>query len=395
MIRILTAGESHGKALVGIIEGIPAGLEISVEYINFHLKRRQMGYGRGGRMRIESDEVEIISGVRFGKTLGSPIALMIKNKDWENWKSKMSIEEIDDVIEKITVPRPGHADLAGYFKYGFDDIRDVIERASARETAIRVACCSIARKLLEEMGIFIGSHVVQIGYVKVEDRNKLDKKIQKLIHKPKGALEVSLSADESEVRCLDKSVEKKMKEVIKNAMKNGDTVGGVFEVIVTGLPIGLGSYVQWDRRLDGLLAQVIMSIQAVKGVEIGPAFENATKFGSEVHDEIFVKNGKIYRKTNRAGGIEGGMTNGQPIVLRVAMKPISTVIKGLNSVDLKKLKPVKSRYERSDFCAVPSASIIAESVIAPVIANAVLEKFGGDSLKELKKNYKGAIFALW
>ncbi|CUU03790.1 chorismate synthase [Candidatus Kryptobacter tengchongensis] len=395
MIRILTAGESHGKALVGIIEGIPAGLEISVEYINFHLKRRQMGYGRGGRMRIESDEVEIISGVRFGKTLGSPIALMIKNRDWENWKSKMSIEEIDDVIEKITVPRPGHADLAGYFKYGFDDIRDVIERASARETAIRVACCSIARKLLEEMGIFIGSHVVQIGYVKVEDRNKLDKKIQKLIHKPKGALEVSLSADESEVRCLDKSVEKKMKEVIKNAMKNGDTVGGVFEVIVTGLPIGLGSYVQWDRRLDGLLAQVIMSIQAVKGVEIGPAFENATKFGSEVHDEIFVKNGKIYRKTNRAGGIEGGMTNGQPIVLRVAMKPISTVIKGLNSVDLKKLKPVKSRYERSDFCAVPSASIIAESVIAPVIANAVLEKFGGDSLKELKKNYKGAIFALW
>jgi len=395
MIRILTAGESHGKALVGIIEGIPAGLEISVEYINFHLKRRQMGYGRGGRMRIESDEVEIISGVRFGKTLGSPIALMIKNRDWENWKSKMSIEEIDDVIEKITVPRPGHADLAGYFKYGFDDIRDVIERASARETAIRVACCSIARKLLEEMGIFIGSHVVQIGYVKVEDRNKLDKKIQKLIHKPKGALEVSLSADESEVRCLDKSVEKKMKEVIKNAMKNGDTVGGIFEVIVTGLPIGLGSYVQWDRRLDGLLAQVIMSIQAVKGVEIGPAFENATKFGSEVHDEIFVKNGKIYRKTNRAGGIEGGMTNGQPIVLRVAMKPISTVIKGLNSVDLKRLKPVKSRYERSDFCAVPSASIIAESVIAPVIANAVLEKFGGDSLKELKKNYKGAIFALW
>jgi len=395
MIRILTAGESHGKALVGIIEGIPAGLEISVEYINFHLKRRQMGYGRGGRMRIESDEVEIISGVRFGKTLGSPIALMIKNRDWGNWKSKMSIEEIDDVIEKITVPRPGHADLAGYFKYGFDDIRDVIERASARETAIRVACCSIARKLLEEMGIFIGSHVVQIGYVKVEDRNKLDKKIQKLIHKPKGALEVSLSADESEVRCLDKSVEKKMKEVIKNAMKNGDTVGGIFEVIVTGLPIGLGSYVQWDRRLDGLLAQVIMSIQAVKGVEIGPAFENATKFGSEVHDEIFVKNGKIYRKTNRAGGIEGGMTNGQPIVLRVAMKPISTVIKGLNSVDLKKLKPVKSRYERSDFCAVPSASIIAESVIAPVIANAVLEKFGGDSLKELKKNYKGAIFALW
>lgn len=395
MIRILTAGESHGKALVGIIEGIPAGLEISKEYINFHLKRRQMGYGRGGRMRIESDEVEIISGVRFGKTLGSPIALMIKNKDWENWKEKMAIDETASVVEKITIPRPGHADFAGYFKYGFDDIRNVIERASARETAIRVACSSIARKLLEEIGIFIGSHVIQIGYAKIDDRDKIDKKIQKLIHKPKGAFEVSLSADESEVRCLDKSVETKMKRVIKEAMKSGDTVGGIFEVIVTGLPIGLGSYVQWDRRLDGLLAQAVMSIQAIKGVEIGQAFENAAKFGSEAHDEIFIKNGKIYRKTNYAGGIEGGMTNGQPIVLKVAMKPISTVIKGLNSVDLKRLKPVRSRYERSDFCAVPAASVVAESVIAPVIANAVLEKFGGDSLKEIKRNYKNAVFTMW
>lgn len=397
MIRILTAGESHGQALVGIIEGIPAGLEISAEYINFHLKRRQMGYGRGGRMKIERDKVEIISGVRFGKTIGGPIALMIKNKDWENWKTKMSVEKIaeSEEIEKITIPRPGHADFAGYFKYGFDDIRNVIERASARETAIRVACSSVARKLLEELGIFIGSHVIQIGYAGFENREKIDRKIQKLIHKPKGALEISLLADKSEVRCIDRAIETEMKNVIKEAMKNGDTVGGVFEVIVTGLPVGLGSYVQWDRRLDGLLAQAIMSIQAVKGVEIGSAFENAKKFGSEVHDEIFVKNGKIYRKTNRAGGLEGGMTNGQPIVLRAAMKPIATVVKGLSSVDLKALKPIKSRYERSDFCAVPSASVIAESVIAPVIANAILEKFGGDNLRELKKNFKSAFFTLW
>lgn len=395
MLRILTAGESHGQALIGIIEGVPSGLEITADYINFHLKRRQMGYGRGGRMRIEDDKVEILSGVRFGKTLGSPIALIIKNKDWENWKSKMSVEEVDEQIEKITIPRPGHADLVGYFKYGFDDIRNVIERASARETAIRVACCSIARKLLEELGIFIGSHVVQIGSAGFDDRSKLDKKIQKLIHKPKGALELSLEADKSEVRCIDREVEKRMIEVIREAKRNGDTVGGIFEVIVTGLPIGLGSYVHWDRRLDGLLAQAVMSIQAIKGVEIGPAFENAGKFGSEVHDEIFIKNGKIYRKTNRAGGLEGGVTNGQPIVLRAAMKPISTVIKGLSSVDLKTGEATRSRYERSDFCAVPSASVIAEAVIAPVIANSILEKFGGDSLKELKRNFKRAVFSIW
>ncbi|MDW8109206.1 MAG: chorismate synthase [Candidatus Kryptonium sp.] len=395
MIRILTAGESHGQALIGIVEGIPAGLEINADYINFHLKRRQMGYGRGGRMRIENDKVEIISGVRYGKTIGSPIALMIKNRDWENWKEKMSIEKASDDVEKITIPRPGHADFAGYFKYGFDDIRNVIERASARETAIRVACCSIARKLLEELGIFIGSHVIQIGYAGFDDRNKLEKRVLKIIRKSKGAFELSLLADKSEVRCIDKVVGEKMVNVIREAMKNGDTVGGIFEVFITGLPVGLGSYVQWDRKIDGLLAQAIMSIQAVKGVEIGPAFENATKFGSEVHDEIFVKDGVIYRKTNRAGGIEGGMTNGQPIVLRVAMKPISTVIKGLMSVDLKSLKQTKSRYERSDFCAVPSASVIAESVVAPIIANAVLEKFGGDSIRELKKNYKNAVFIVW
>jgi chorismate synthase len=395
VIRILTAGESHGQALIGIVEGIPAGLKISADYINFHLKRRQSGYGRGARMRIEEDKVEILSGVRFGKTIGSPIALIIKNKDWENWKKKMSVEEIEEKIEKITVPRPGHADLVGYFKYGFDDIRNVIERASARETAIRVACCSVARKLLEELGIFIGSHVVQIGQAKIENRAKLDRKIQRLINKEKGAFEISVEADKSEVRCLDKEVEVEMINIIKKAMKEGDTVGGVFEVFITGVPIGLGSYVQWDRRLDGLLAQAIMSIQAIKGVEIGFAFENAGKFGSQVHDEIFIEDGKIYRKTNRAGGLEGGVTNGQPIILRSAMKPISTVVKGLSSVDLAKGESVKSRYERSDFCAVPSASVIAEAVVAPVIANALLEKFGGDSIDELKRNFKNAVFSVW
>lgn len=395
MIRILTAGESHGKALVGIVEGVPAGLEINAEYINFHLKRRQFWYGRGSRMKIEKDEVEIISGVRFGKTIGSPIALMVKNKDWENWKDKMSIEKPFGDVEKVTIPRPGHADMAGYFKYGFDDIRNVIERASARETAIRVACCSVVRRLLEEIGVFIGSHVIQIGRAKIKDKNKVEKKIRKLIHGPKGAFEVSLYADKSEVRCLDKNSEKEMKNVIGEAIRRGDTVGGVFEVIVTGLPVGLGSYVHSDRRLDGLLAQSIISIQAVKGVEIGPAFENAGKFGSEVHDEIFIKSGKIYRKSNRAGGIEGGMTNGQPIVLRAAVKPISTLVRGLRSVDLRNFRLTRSRYERSDFCAVQSASVIAESVIAPVIANAILEKFGGDSLEELKRNYKSAFFVIW
>ena len=395
VIRILTAGESHGQALIGIVEGIPAGLEISAEYINFHLKRRQQGIGRGARMRIEEDKVEILSGVRFGKTMGSPIALIIKNKDWENWKKKMSVEEIEEKVEKITVPRPGHADLVGYFKYGFDDIRNVIERASARETAIRVACCSVVRKMLEEVGIFIGSHVVQIGQAKIEDRAKLDRKVQSLIRKEKGAFEISIEADKSEVRCLDKEVEVEMINIIKKAMKEGDTVGGVFEVFITGVPIGLGSYVQWDKRLDGLLAQAIMSIQAIKGVEIGFAFENAGKFGSEVHDEIFIKDGRIYRKTNRAGGLEGGVTNGQPIILRSAMKPISTVVKGLSSVDLATGESVKSRYERSDFCAVPSASVIAEAVVAPVIANALLEKFGGDSIDELKRNFKNAIFSVW
>jgi chorismate synthase len=389
MIRYLTAGESHGKSLVGILEGMPAGVEISAEYINHQLWRRQQGYGRGGRMRIESDKVEIVSGVRFGKTLGSPIALLIKNNDWLNWSEKMAAEGSGSGIEKITVPRPGHADYAGMVKYGFDDMRNVIDRASARETAMRVALCSIARKFLEDQGVFIGSHVLSIGSAKIKNRTKIDKAFFDFTRKMAGAAnKISEEADRSEVRIIDKSAAAKAVSEIKKAKKSGDTLGGLFEVIVTGSPIGLGSYVQFDRKLDGQLAQALMSIQAIKGVEIGDGFANAEKFGSEVHDEFIKEHSKIIRKTNRAGGLEGSMTNGEIIILHAAMKPIATLVKPLRSVDLKTKRSVESRYERSDVCAVPAASIIGESVIAPVLANAFLEKFGSDSSKEIKSRYK-------
>ncbi len=391
MIRYLTAGESHGQALVGIVEGVPAGVEISADYINHQLWRRQQGYGRGGRMRIESDKVEILSGVRFGKTLGAPIAFIVRNKDWANWTEKMAVEGSGKGIEKITTPRPGHADLVGAIKYGFDDMRNVIDRASARETAMRVASCTIVRKFLETFGIFIGSHVLSIGSASVKDRSVLDKLIKKFSVASCGAYKVTEEADKSPVRILDSSIEAKAVHSIKAAKKKGDTLGGIFEVIVTGVPIGLGSYVEFDRKLDGQLAQAIVSIHAVKGVEIGPAFENARLFGSEVHDEILLgKTGNFVRPTNRAGGLEGGVTNGEIVVLRGAMKPISTLAKPLRSVDLKQKKVIQSRYERSDVCAVPACSVIAEAVIAPVLANAFLEKFGSDSVAEIAKRYRKA-----
>lgn len=388
MIRYLTAGESHGQALVGIVEGIPAGLSISSEYINHQLWRRQQGYGRGGRMRIESDKVEILSGIRFGKTLGSPIALVIRNKDSKNWSEKMAIEGEESNVEKVTIPRPGHADYVGTVKYGYDDIRNAIERASARETAMRVACCTIVRRFLEEFGIFVGSHVIGIGTVLVDDRTRIDRLIKKYTKASCGAYKVSEEADKSQVRILDKRVESKAIEVIRKTKKLGDTVGGVFEVLVTGVPVGLGSYVQYDRKLDGALAQALMSIHAVKGIEIADGFANASKFGSAVHDEFTVKTGIIRRTTNRAGGLEGGVTNGEPIILHGAMKPISTLAHPLWSVDLKTKKRVRARYERSDVCAVPACSVIAESVITPVLANAFLEKFGGDSIKEIHSRYR-------
>jgi chorismate synthase len=389
MIRYLTSGESHGKAIVGILEGMPAGIEISSDYINYQLWRRQQGYGRGGRMKIESDKVEILSGVRFGKTLGSPIALLIYNKDWQNWTEKMAVNGTGSGIEKITIPRPGHADYAGAIKYGFDDLRNVIDRSSARETAMRVALCAIIRKFLEENGISIGSHVLSIGSTAVKDKAKINQLILKCTNQaPYTAYKISEEADKSEVRILDKPTEKKAIAGIYKAKKSGNTLGGTFEIIVTGVPIGLGSYVQFDRKLDGLLTQALMSIQAIKGVEISEGFANAAKLGSEVHDEFVFKNGKIMRKTNRAGGIEGGVTNGEMIVLHAAMKPIATLAKPLQSIDLFTGREVDSRYERSDVCAVPAASVIGEAVIAHVLANAFLEKYGGDSLKEIRTRYK-------
>jgi chorismate synthase len=328
--------------------------------------------------------------VRFGKTLGSPIALMIQNKDWQNWTVRMSIDSDGAGIEKITIPRPGHADYSGAVKYRFDDIRNVIDRASARETAMRVALCTIIRKFLEDNGIFIGSHVLSIGSADMKKRIKIDQMITKFMSlAPSAAYKVAEEADKSEVRMLDKSAETKAITAIKKVKKAGDTLGGIFEVIVTGVPIGLGSYVQYDRKLDGQLAQALMSIQAIKGVEIGDGFANAMKFGSQVHDEFKLKGEKIIHTTNRAGGLEGSITNGEMLVLRAAMKPIATLAKPLRAVDLSTNKIVESRYERSDVCAVPAASVIGEAVIAPILANAFLEKFGGDSMEEISKRYKG------
>ena len=385
MIRYLTAGESHGQALIGIVEGIPAGVPISADEINRQLWRRQQGYGRGGRMSIESDTVEILSGVRFGKSLGSPIALKITNRDWLNWTEKMSVDGTGKNIEKITLPRPGHADLVGSVKYTFDDIRNVIDRASARETAMRVACCAISRIFLEEVGISIGSHVLSIGPAGISRRSDINAYIKKFSSEISN---ISVLADKSEVRILDKKIESKAIAEIKSCKKKGDTLGGIFEVLVSGMPVGLGSYVHYDRKLDGQIAQAMMSIHAVKGVEIGDGFENAQKYGSIVHDEILSRNGKVLRPTNRAGGLEGGVTNGELLVIRGAMKPISTLANPLRTVDIRSHKTTLSRYERSDVCAVPACSVIGEAVIAPVIANAFLEKYGGDSLKEIKTRYR-------
>jgi len=375
MVRFLTAGESHGKGLVGIIEGIPAGLSLEAEYINRQLHRRQQGYGRGGRMKIEADRAEIISGVRFGKTIGSPIALLVWNKDWENWKDQMAVEPGTTEVKKITLPRPGHADLAGIQKYGFDDIRPVIERSSARETAMRVALGTVARKFLEEFGIRIASHVTQIGKA-VNPKEIVNLKAE----------EIEKLSDESEVRCLDKRISAQMIEEIKSAQKEGNSLGGIFEVIVDGLPAGLGSYTHWDRKLDAIIAQHICSIQAVKGVEIGDAFANASRLGSEVHDEIFYdKKRGYYRKTNRAGGIEGGITNGERLVIRGAMKPIPTLARPLMSADIQTKEAASAHKERTDSCSVPAASIVAEAMTALALINPFLEKFGGDSIGETRK----------
>ncbi len=373
-LTFLTAGESHGRGLLGIVEGLPAGLEITENYIGNQLARRQIGYGRGGRMKIETDHAEIWCGVRHGKTLGSPVGLLIHNKDWENWTKIMSVEPVDDDIKKVTLPRPGHADLAGIHKYGFDDIRNVLERSSARETAMRVALGSVCRKLLSEIGIEIGSRVLQIHDVKDESPVSADLFPDQLNN----------AADTSPVRCLDKDAEAAMMKIIDKAKANGDSVGGIFEVVATGLPYGLGSPFHWDQKLQARISGLMMSVNAFKGIEVGSGFSVGTKFGSEIHDEIGWDGEKFIRYSNNAGGIEGGMSNAQPIVLKMAMKPIPTLIKPLRSVDIHTKEEKNAHKERTDACAVPAASIIAESMLCFVLADALLEKFGGDSMDQLK-----------
>ena len=385
MIRYLTAGESHGEALIGIVEGMPAGVPVTAADLDEHLARRWLGFGRGGRARIEQDLVHIYSGIRFGRTMGSPIALRLDNaayrRDRSGWPEIMSVEETDTPVERVTLPRPGHADLAGVQKYGFDDIRPVIDRSSARETAMRVACCSVARRMLSEFGIEVGSHVVRIGKVSVGDQTL---RVGRLILEG-GAAAVYREADRSEVRMLDAGASARAIEHIVEAKENGDSLGGVYEVIVTGVPVGLGSYVHWDRRLDGLLAQAILSIQAQKGVEVGDGVEAASLPGSLVHDPILPGG---LRGSNRAGGVEGGVSNGMPIVVRGFMKPIPTLIRPLGTVDLETGESQPTRYERSDVTSVPAASTVAEATVALVIANAFLEKFGGDSLDEIRGRYE-------
>ena len=375
-LQFLTAGESHGKGLLGILDGIPAGLEISEDYIDEQLKRRQMGHGRGGRMKIEKDHGEIWSGVRHGKTLASPIGILVQNLDWKNWTEKMSITPVDKEIKEVTLPRPGHADLAGVQKYGFTDIRNVLERSSARETTMRVALGSVCRKLLEEVGIHIASRVVQIH--NIIDTDKVDCEIKELNSK----------VDRSPVRCINKAIETQMINVIDAAKQSGDSVGGIFEVIATGVPYGLGSFTQWTEKLQARISAMMMSINAFKGIEIGSGFRSAAKFGSEVHDEIGHDGKKFTRYSNNAGGLEGGMSNAQPIVLWMSMKPISTLIKPLRSIDVITFEKKKAHKERTDACAVPAASIIAESMLCITLADALLEKFGGDSIEQLKAHMK-------
>ena len=388
MIRFLTAGESHGKSLTAIVEGFPSNLELTKAYIDFHLKRRQAGYGRGQRMKIESDNVDIIAGIRFGKTIGSPICLTIKNQDWENWAQLMSsdIPSQNFEYDRVSIPRPGHADLVGISKYNFDDIRNSIDRSSARETTARVAAGSVARRFLEQFGITVGSFVESIGGIYSKTNTYKELVLNKVSNKF-SAWQISTKADKSSVRVLDKVQEDKIIRKIKSVKKMGDTLGGTFVTIAAGVPIGLGSFVHYDRRLSAEISHSIMSIQAVKGVEIGSGFVSAEVLGSQVHDEIILKGNSFSRRTNRAGGIEGGISTGLPIIIRASMKPISTLMKPLLSVDLKTMKKVEARRERSDFVAVPACAVISESMLAWTLAKFFLEKFGGDSIEETKDNF--------
>jgi chorismate synthase len=399
-IRFLTAGESHGKGLMAIVEGMVADLPLEEGYVNKDLKRRQQGYGRGARMKIEEDKAKIVAGVRYGRTMGSPIALFITNRDWQNWREQLSIAPVEKEAEPVTCPRPGHADLAGVSKYGLTDIRPIMERASARETAARVAVGAVARRFLEELGIAVYSHTIAIGRVNCPSFVSCHSEGEK---RPKNLAQDKLRAESrldwqqveaSPVRCANAKLEKAMMAAIDEAKASGDTLGGIFEVIATGVPIGLGSHVNWDRRLSGRIAQAIMSINAVKGVEIGAGFGVAGLTGSQTHDAIQPSLGSKAnqslpwrRATNRAGGIEGGISNGEDIVVRAAIKPIATLASPLPSIDLRSGEVGKAHYERSDICVVPAAGVIAEAMLAIVLADACLEKFGGDNLKETLANY--------
>ncbi|MEX0929782.1 MAG: chorismate synthase [Balneolales bacterium] len=389
MIRYLTAGESHGPELSGIVEGLPAGLTLKKEDIALHLARRQKGYGRGGRMAFEKDVAEILSGVRFGKTMGSPVTLKLHNKAYENdpqdWPRVMAADGTGEDVERITIPRPGHADLVGTQKYRLNDIRPVIERSSARETGIRVACTATARIFLKHFGMEIGGHVLQIGNVGYSKWDEVRELADPL--SGSGAENLFRAADKSEVRCLKEGLSRQMVDEIKVRRKEGTSLGGIYEIVITGVPPGLGSYSQWDRKLEGQIAQAIMSTQAMKGVEIGFGFEAGKSRGHEVHDEI-TWDGKSYgRSTNRAGGIEGGISTGMPIIVRGAMKPIPTMLNPIDTVDIDSKQTVDTRYERSDVCALPRAVVVIENILAPVIANAFLEKFGGDSIEEIEERY--------
>src|SRR6266571_4981681 len=380
MFRFLTSGESHGPGLTAILEGIPAGLKLSVEDIDYHLRRRQGGYGRGGRMKIEKDQVSIRSGVRHGLTLGSPITLEIENRDWQNWQVKMSTTPVDEPIEAVTLVRPGHADFAGVLKYGHEDIRNVIERSSARETAARVAVGAVCMTFLRQFGVEIHSHVLTIGPVGDAANSAVEHSFDEAYWQ---------QVEQSPVRCGDDALAEQMIAYIQDSKTRADTCGGVFEVVTTGVPVGLGSYSQWDRRLSSKIAMALMSIPSIKGVEIGGGFESSTLPGSQVHDVVQWSDEQGWQhRSNNAGGIEGGISNGASIVARAAVKPISTLAHPLPTVDIRSHENVsEGRYERSDVCVVPAAGVVGEAMLAIALTDAWLEKFGGDSMAEMQRNF--------
>lgn len=381
MLRFFTAGESHGQALITWISGFPAGVAVEQEFVNNELHRRQLGYGRGGRQKIEKDRAEFLAGVRHGRTIGAPIAIRLENRDWKNWEKALPVEDADgaeDAQRKLTSPRPGHADLAGALKFNFHDARYVLERASARETAARTAAGAMAKLLLRDFGISVLSHVIAVGHVQMGRAASWDE------------IEQVCANLESPLRCVEPAVEERMKAEVDHALRVGNSVGGIFEVVARGVPPGLGSHAQWDEKLDGRLARAMMSIQAVKAVEIGTGVANATSHGSEVQDEIRydAERRRFQRTSNRAGGLEGGITNGEDVIVRGYLKPISTLRRALGSADLKTKEHIKAAYERSDICVVPAAGVVGEAMVAFVIAEAFLEKFGGDSVEETGRNFK-------